>query len=367
MGTRGESPRPLRIAEVIGQLTTGGAEHQLAELVERLDRQRFLPIVYCLSGVCGPVDERLRAKGIDVRSIGSSGPGRARRLAAGLRADGIDLIHSWLFLANSYAFAARLCGARFPLVSSARNCKSQGWAHHLANVAAFGASARIVVNSARVRDYVTRHYRADPRRITIVPNGVDTERFRPPAAPVPGAPVVVTAGRLVAQKNPLLFVRAAALLREAIPQARFVMIGDGPLRASIASAARAAGLGEVLELVGERSDPERYYQGATLFWLTSNWEGLPNVVLEALASGLPAIVTDVGGAREIVSDGSEGFVVPAGDASAIVTTSVALLADPALRSGFAARARRRALDFSLERMVRATERVYAEVLGGGQP
>jgi glycosyltransferase involved in cell wall biosynthesis len=224
-----------------------------------------------------------------------------------------------------------------------------------------------VVNSAEVRDYVARHYRADPRRITVIHNGVDTERFRPAESPVAGPPTVVTAGRLVRQKNLLLFVEAAAALRRRVPQVRFRVIGGGPLGAAVAEASRNAGLDGVLDLMGERSDPERHYRSAALFWLTSDWEGLPNVVLEAMASGLPVVMTDVGGARELVTSGREGFVVPPRDAGAIVAASVPLLEDPVKRAAFAEAARQRALQFSLERMVSATESVYAQVLGAVLP
>jgi glycosyltransferase involved in cell wall biosynthesis len=354
---------PLRIAEVIGQLTIGGAELQLAELAHRLDRTRFEPVVYCLAGSGGPAVERLAADGVVVRLVGAKGPARARRLRERLQADGIALVHSWLFLANSYAWAARLLGTRAPLVTSARNCKSQGWAHHLANMAAFRASAGIVVNSEQVRAYVVRRYRADPRRITVIRNGVDTARFRPADRVATEPPTILTAGRLVAQKNPLLFVAAATALRRRVPEARFRMIGDGPLRPVVLEAVRAAGLEGAFDLPGERSDLEDCYRRAAVFWLTSDWEGLPNVVLEALASGLPVVATDVGGVRELVTSGREGFVVAPGDANAFVEASVRLLEDGEMRATLSSTARRRALEFSFEEMVRGTESVYDAVLG----
>jgi len=354
---------PRRIGAVIGQLTIGGAENQLVELVRGLDRNRFAPFVYSLAESAGPVRERLAAAGVPVRVIGSVGLERARRLAQALRADRIELVHSWLFIANTYAWAACLRGARLPLVTSARNCKSQGWGHHLANVAAFRVSARIIVNSEQVREYVARRYRAPRRLLEVIYNGVDTERFRPGRREGGAAPTIVTAGRLVAQKNPRLFVDAAARLRSRFPEARFVMLGEGPLRGEILARAAAAGLNGSLALPGERADLENVLNEADVFWLTSSWEGLPNVVMEAMACGLPVVATDVGGTRELFASGREGFLVRPGRVDDLVHYGGALLRDATLRQSMGEAARRRAEQFSVRRMVRATEGVYATALG----
>lgn len=362
MTRRGETTAPQAVAQIIGQLTTGGAELQLCELLERLDRRRYLPIVYSLSEARGPAAKRLEEADVPVRYVGSVAVPRARRLAAAMQRDRIALAHSWLFLANTYAWAASWFGSRVVLVTSARNCKSQGRLHHIGNMAAFRHSARVIANSAEVRDYVVRRYRAERDKIEIVHNGVDTERFHAVEMSGDAPPIIVTAGRLVTQKNPQLFVEAAARLRERMPNTRFRMIGEGPLRPLVLAAARAAGLSDAFELMGERCDMEDLLRSARLFWLTSSWEGLPNVVLEAMASGLPVIATDVGGTGELVRSGQEGFLVPPDDADAFARHAVSILRDPALEMRLKAAARRRSLEFSLPRMVAGTESVYARAL-----
>ena len=362
MTENGQGGGRRRIALVIGQLSIGGAEHQLAELMRDLDRERFDPIVYSLASETGAVRARLEGLGVAVRTIGASGLVRARRLAALLRADRVDLVHAWLFIANTYAWAARRLGVRAPLVTSARNCKSQGWVHHAANVAAFRASARIIVNSGEVRDYVVRRYAARPGRIDVVYNAVDTERFRPPAARPNGTLRVITVGRLVAQKNPLLFVEAAARVRQEVAGARFTIVGDGPLRTSIAERARALGLSDALELAGERQDVERLLAESHSFWLTSSWEGLPNVVMEAMACGLPVVASDVGGTRELFASGVEGFLVRPQHAEDFVHYGLELLRDDSLSRQMGAAARSRALQFTRRRMTSAMQAVYDAAL-----
>jgi glycosyltransferase involved in cell wall biosynthesis len=358
-----QANRARRLALVIGQLTVGGAEKQLGELVRGLDRRRFAPHVYSLADAAGAVRGALAALDVPVRTVGGKGAARAWRLKRALEADRIELVHAWLFIANTYAWAARRLGLGAPLVTSARNCKSQGWGHHVANVAAFRSSARILVNAEQVRDYVQRHYAAPADRISVVYNGVDTRRFRPDPAR-PEEPLrVVTIGRLVAQKNPLLFVEAAASVHAAAPGVRFVIVGDGPLRAAVGARARALGVGAAVELPGERADVDEILRGAHLFWLTSSWEGMPNVVLEAMASGVPVVATDVGGTRELIDSGRQGFLVRPDRAEEIVQYALMLIGDRELRARMGESARARALCFSLERMVSGTEAVYAAALG----
>jgi glycosyltransferase involved in cell wall biosynthesis len=361
--TAGEPNGARRVALVIGQLTVGGAEKQLGELVRGLDRGRFAPYVYSLTDAASTVRAYVKALDVPVRTVGGKGIGRALRLVRTLRADRVDLVHAWLFIANTYAFAARLLGLRVPLVTSARNCKSQGWGHHLGNMAAFRGSARILVNAEQVRDYVVQHYAAPASRISVVYNGVDTERFRPAVANGDRPLRIVTIGRLVTQKNPLLFVEAAARVHQADPSVRFTVVGDGPMRATVEEQARALGLGESLELVGERGDVDEVLRAADLFWLTSSWEGMPNVVLEAMASGLPVVATDVGGTRELINSGREGFLVRPYQAEELVHYTLNLVRDRDLRVGFGEAARRRALGFSLPRMVAGTQAVYDAALG----
>lgn len=354
---------PTRVGLIIGQLTVGGAEGQLAQLVRQLDR-RFVPVVYALSAQPAHVRSTLVDSGIEVHEIIGSAPRRAQQLAAALRRDRIDIAHSWLFIANAYAAAAKLLGGRWPLITSARNCKVQGTFSRFANTVAFRLSRRIVVNSGDVESYIVDAYRAPRERICVVQNGIDTERFHPPAGDAAAAHEhIVTVGRLVRQKNHHLFLEAAAQLAALRPAARFTIVGDGPLRQDLQHRAEALGIAERVCFAGERTDVEVLLRQATVFWLTSLWEGMPNVVLEAMASGVPAVVTDVGGTRELIRDGVEGYVVASGKAAPFVEHTARLFEDVALQHALSSAARERALTFSTARMARRLEDLYDDVLG----
>lgn len=358
------APRaPLRIAMVIGQLSTGGAEGQLLALCGALDPAVATPIVYCLSASTEPYGPLLERAGVPVRVLTGHPLRRAGRLRAALAADRIDVVHAWLYIANAYAWAAtRLGGPR--LVTTARNCKRSGGLLDRLNRRAFAASAVIIVNSRQVGDYIASVYGAPADRLTVVYNAIDLDRFQPPPEPRPGHPPrVVMVGRLVQQKNPRLFVAAAAALRARLPDVRFRLVGDGPLRGEIEQAARTAGLADALEMAGERRDVPALLRDADLFWLTSDWEGLPNAVLEAMASGLPVVATDVGGTAELVDAGVEGYVVDAGDRDALVARSLEILADPARHAHMRQAARARAAQFSRAAMAQATQAAYRRAAG----
>lgn len=353
-----------RIGLVIGQLTVGGAEGQLLQVVRRLG-PRFEPVVYSLSARPTALRSTLAEQGVAVREVTGKGLVRAARLAAALRADRVAIAHSWLFIANAYVAAAKLAGAPWQLVTSARNCKVQGRFSRIANAVAFRASARIVVNSADVESYIVREYRAPAGRICVIANGVDTERFRPAAAGADPAPLhVVTVGRLVRQKNHALFLEAARQLLDCGIAARFTIVGDGPLRAELEARAAALGLAAQVTFAGERDDVDAILRTASLFWLTSSWEGMPNVVLEALASGVPVVVTAVSGTRELVESGRQGYIVGLDDAGAIAARSAGILGDPQVRTAMAGAARERALGFSTDAMVAKLEALYDDILGG---
>ncbi len=352
-----------RLGLIIGQLTVGGAEGQLAQLVRQLDR-RFEPIVYALSAQPAHVRSTLVERGVEVREITGSPPARAARLASAMRRDRMDVAHSWLFIANAYAAAATAAGRAWPLITSARNCKVQGRFSRLANTFAFRVSRRIVVNSSDVEKYIIATYHAPAERICVVQNGIDTERFHPHAPDdASDHEHVVTVGRLVRQKNHRLFLEAAAKLAARRPAVHFTIVGDGAMRDELRRLAEELGIAERVQFAGERTDVEVILRQASVFWLTSLWEGMPNVVLEAMASGVPAVVTDVGGTRELVRDGIEGYIVPSGAIDPFVDHTARILEDRALRLMMSRAARERVAAFSTARMARALEALYDDVLG----
>lgn len=227
--------------------------------------------------------------------------------------------------------------------------------------------------SRDLADYLIQRVGVPSERITQVYNGVDTDTFWPsPTGPqvIDGCPfdpsrhwIVGTVGRMQAVKDQVMLARAfvhavelAPALRERL---RLVMVGDGPLRAQVMSVLHAAGLTELAWLPGERSDVAAIMRGLHAFALPSLAEGISNTILEAMASGLPVIATDVGGNADLVVKGQTGDIVAAADPLAMAQRIMYLAQAPDRARVMGAAGRQRVeASFSMQAMVQNYQYVY---------
>jgi glycosyltransferase involved in cell wall biosynthesis len=359
----------VRIGLVIGQLTYGGAESQVFELARRL-AARHTVIVYCLSTATVPYGDRLREAGVTVRVIAARGRldvSRVLRLAQWLRRDEIELAHAFLFIASAYTYLATRLARGVRLVASARNCKAEPNALRRAVMKrAFRHASAVICNSREAADFAAEHYSAEPRRTRVVYNGVDAERFDVPRTAHPGIRIG-TVGRIEAQKNLRVFLRAAAEVASSHTDVAFVVAGEGALRGTMESLAGELGLRTKVSFLGPVSDVPHLLASLDQFWLTSDYEGTPNVVLEAMAAGLPVIATAVGGTPEILEDGRTGILVAPRAVASVVAASRRLLDNPSDTAALGERARAAVKQrFSIAAMTLATEAVYREVAGGAE-
>jgi len=254
-------------------------------------------------------------------------------------------------------------------VTSARNCKPEPNPVRRAVLRrAFRASARILCNSREMARYAESYYGAPAGRTSVVLNGVDVERFNIDRREHEGL-VIGTIGRVERQKNLDAFLDAAAIVHESRPDAHFVIVGEGSLRAHYQGEVSRRGLDGVVSLPGTRADVPKFLAGLDQFWLTSDWEGTPNVVLEAMAAGVAVIATRVGGTPEVLDDGDTGILVQAGDAVAVAAASLRLAGDREASEAMGRRARTSARSrFSIPAMVTATTALYDSALRvGGLP
>lgn len=354
----------MRIIQAITGLDRGGAEKNLVLLVRHLDRSRFEPEVVCLRPR-GPWADALEAEGVRLHVVGATGPADIGRLAASTalaRRRGAALVHGWMFHGNLWArIAARRAGV--PCLASLRVAEREKTWHVLLDRWTRGLVDLYTVNSEALARFARERHGVPDERIAVVPNACDVPQAPDPAARAAlrarlglgRGPVVVTVGRLHVQKDPLLFVEIAARV-----DARFVWVGDGPMREE--AARRAAGR---VTFVGARADVADWLAAADLFLFTSRWEGLPNAVLEAMAAGLPVVSTDFDGADEVVRPGT-GTIVPGRDPAAIAAAVRAYLEDAEGRAA-AGRAGRRLVEalYAPAKMARAYEALYERLVGEG--
>ena len=176
-------------------------------------------------------------------------------------------------------------------------------------------------------------------------------------------PLGVMIGRLVPQKNHDRFIRAATVVAERLPDARFLILGDGPLRSEIEAKVRAAGLAERVRLTGVRPDARDLIARSDALVFSSDWEGLSIAALEALAAGVPVVSTDVEGMRELLAGGA-GVTAPLDDGTALGERIAEVLSDPERRDGMGAAGKALvAAEFSPARMTDAYEALYYELTG----
>ncbi|MGN6431331.1 MAG: glycosyltransferase [Gaiellaceae bacterium] len=225
-----------------------------------------------------------------------------------------------------------------------------------------GCAVIVVMGPASRAALIDRGVPAD--RVAIVPGGVNRERFSRSNGAKP-LYQLVTAGRLIPTKQTLHFVRAFARLRARRPELRAAVLGDGPLADAVRAEAKQLGVDEAIDFLGFRHDIEDVYAQSEIFVLTSRNEGLSLAMLEAMASGLTVVVSDVGEARVVVEDGQSGYLFPAGDLDTLVARLERLLDDPALRGRLAVAAERNALRVAdYRRIADAYRRILVE---NGEP
>jgi glycosyltransferase involved in cell wall biosynthesis len=359
----GRAAGPLRVALIAGTLTQGGAEKQLVYMTRALQRSGVDVRVYALTR--GEFyDAALRASGIAPVWVGRLGspPLRIAAIAAALRDFRPHVVQATHFYVNLYVSAvASLYGA--VAIGAVRN-------DTLFDVAANGrwgswllrAPRALLVNSHAAR----RNAEAlgvDPLAIHVLPNAISLLDFdagapsgeRPMERPMRAHPqplTVAAAGRLVPAKRFDRFLEALALARREIPELGGVLIGDGPERDALRTAAEAHGLlPDGVRFLGRRDDIPALLRGATMYALTSDHEGFPNVVMEAMAAGLPVITTPAGDAGVVVEDEVTGYVVPASDVGGMAERMVRLARSPELRRRFGDAGRRRVEEeYSFERL-----------------
>jgi len=368
-----------RVLHLINTAEVGGGGEHLRLLTRGLALWGFGSEV--VTGRDGPAGERLRQGGVPVTAVGPLGPasvGPLARLVREIRPDVLHLHGSRAGLVG--AIAARQAGVG-PVIYTAHAFSF----HRLGPPGTRWLFAGLERLTCAQVDRVICLTHADlaaaarfgiaVRHFTVVPNGIDAAQFdgvpdgRAALGFSPTTPVVGLVARFVPQKDPLTFVRMARAVADAAPHARFLIVGDGPLRGRVETAVRDLGLADRVILTGFRDDVPSLLRSMDVLVVPSRWEGLPLVVLEAMAVSRPVVATHLPSIAEIVVDGDTGLLVREGDAAGLARAVLGLVTDGAAAAAMGARGRRRVeQEFSLSRMVEGTLDVYRAALAArGKP
>jgi glycosyltransferase involved in cell wall biosynthesis len=358
---------PARLVLLLQDLKFGGTQRQTLELARRLDPARFQVEIWVLTAG-DDLTSLARDWGIPVVQLARQAvvaPLALMNLWRRLHRHPPDLLMLLTVVPNIWG---RILGrlARVPVIVG--NCRGGGapWRQHEWLLWPF--MDHLLCNTAALKTELVQRYGIPPAKITVILNGVDTEFYRPcPAGPRPGPPVILSVARLVPDKDHDTLIAAFGQVAAAFPQAELWLLGNGPRREAIeALAARTLPPGRVRFWPGQ-PDIRAFLHQACLLVLSSRYEALPNVVLEAMAAGLPVAATRVGGLPELVVPGRTGWLVPPGDAPALAAAMSQALGDAEAREALGRTGREIAVrDFSLEAMTHRYETVLSNLLQEGR-
>jgi glycosyltransferase involved in cell wall biosynthesis len=369
--TSASTPGAIRIAFVMHVMQVAGAEVLVAETIRALGN-RLDPVIFCLDAI-GPLGEALQSQGVPVVSFGRR-PGYdwrvAWQMARELRRRRIQVIHAHQYTPFFYSALARVLaggrprliftehGRHYPdVVRPVRRHVNRWLLSHLVTqtnaVCAFSATAlREVDGFSGVQ-------------VGVIENGIQLDRYAGHldstlARQRVGVPAdrryIVNVARLHPVKDQATLIDGFRVVAPAHPDVDLLLAGDGPLRAELEQRVRQLNLGDRVHFLGVRDDVPSVLAAADVFCLTSVSEAASLTLLEAMGSGLPVVVTNVGGNPEIVRDSVEGLLVPRGDANAVGRALLQILDDPGLAARLGAAGAERVRQ--LYRLDRTIERYY---------
>ncbi len=369
----------MNLVHLTASTLFGGPERQMLGLAHALAGEcRSVFLSFAEGGRCRAFLDEAREQGFAAAALVHDTPHLAaavRELAAFLRRDQTDVL-----LCNGYkaSLLGRIAARRegVPVVAVSRGWTAESW-----KVRLYEALDRInlrwmdrVVCVSEGQAAKVRRAGVPDQRIVVIRNAVCADRFDSPDSayrgrllalfPEPPCRVIGAAGRLSPEKGFAVLVEAARRVLREDPAAGVVLFGDGPERDALARQIEAAGLAGRFVLAGFRGDLDRYIPWLDLMVLPSYTEGLPNVVLEACAAGVPVVATAVGGTPEVIEDGANGYLAPPGDAATLAACLLAALDSEDARRDMGECGRRRVREeFTFEAQAAQYLRLFAALTG----
>ena len=370
-----------RVLQLIGSFHNGGSERQAVSLTRLLKEDASVDV-----SVAVLKNEGSLRREIDELDLGDipqfpltsffrpSFLRQTRALAEYLRSNKIGVIHTHDFYTNVIGMAAAASAGTFARIASKRETegvrtKGQDRVERLA----FGAASKIVVNSAAVQAHLSKRGLKESR-LELIHNGVDVAAFdaarsranevrRMLDLPEDRKLVTAVANLRHDVKNIPMFLRAVDRVTEEVSNARFVIAGEGEKKVDLEAMAVQLGIEQFTYFVGRCDDVPGLLAASSVCVLPSKAEGFSNSVLEYMAAGKPVVVTDVGGASEVVVENENGYLVPSDDDKKMAERIIELLKDEDKATSFGAAARERvASDFSTDRQLEKTLDLYHRLL-----
>jgi glycosyltransferase involved in cell wall biosynthesis len=365
----------------VTDLTRDGAQRQLLELVKGLNKERFSPIVLSLNPGGVMEEEFKQVPGLKLICLKRNNRldvlGNLLRVARIIRREKANVVQPFLTPATFYGLlAAMVSGTPVKIVTeraSAGRSKT-GFGYRLYLKAEDMLSRRAdwaVANSKAGAEFLVQRG-INVARVKVIYNGLNLDRLTASQESIeqvrrrlnvpPGGKVVGMMARMFPQKRHDIFLRAAAIVSAEIPETRFALVGDGPLKDSLEALSRELGIASRVTFLGEQRDVAPYVSAFDIATHISEAEGCSNSILEAMALGKPVVATDVGGNRELIDNGETGILVPM-DENAAAKAIIYLIYDHDAALKIAQKAMNKSLnDFSMTNMVKQYESLCEQAL-----
>ncbi len=361
-----------KICWIIPTLDEGGAEKQLCLLAQGINRDLFEPLVITLTR-CGPRKALLDSAGVPVIEINKRGKLDLFawfRLVKAIKNFSPDVVHTWIFAANTYGRAAAL-RCKVPVVFGGERCVDP-WKTMLHNVIDRYLARRtngVITNSQGVVDFYAQRG-MDSQKFFVIPNGIGpteapaisrleacnrmgvaTDRF-----------LIGTVGRLWLQKGHKDMIWAGEMTRVLHENTTFVIIGDGPEREHLEHYRDQVKAAKEVRFLGHRSDAAQLIPHFDLYWNASHYEGQSNSILEAMLAKVPVIASDIAGNRDLVQHDQTGLLFPVSDVGSLMKSTARLIESKEWRERLANNAFDRVVnEFSIAKMVTRHEELYSRI------
>lgn len=367
------TPKKRKIWHLTFDMRIGGAEQVIATLVQGIDKTRFDVGILCLEKDLGPLGQKLREEGCPILNLDRS-PGfdlsLVRQIQQLILSESIAVLHCHQYTPYIYGVLGALgTGCKVIFTEHGRfhpDCRK--FKRILLNPLLCRLTASVTAISSATREALVVYENFPRQQIQVIYNGITASRFACPAnimtresLGIPDdATVLGTVARLDPIKNQPMMLKALKEVLKTQPKTFLLIVGDGPERNTLTELAKALDVTEYVRFTGYQVEVQRYYPLMDIFLLTSFSEGTAMTLLEAMASSLPCIVTNVGGNPEIVLDDVSGFVIASDDAVALAEKITQCQGNEELLNRLGRAGRQRFLEnFTSEKMVQSFETLYS--------
>jgi len=330
-----------KICYIIGTLVPGGAEKQLYYLIRYLDKTKFQPVLIALRG--GNMENDFR-KVVKTKIIGKRwkiDPFFFFNLYRSIKEEKPDILHTFMFTSNTWG---RICGIllKIPVIVVSERSMDlwKKWYHFKIDMALGKFTKKILCVSEEVKNYYLRKTGLPENKFAVIENGIDLKmiekvEYRKELREELGIKeeyfVILTGGRLCKEKSIDILLSVVPELRKEIKNLKILIAGEGEEKRNLMEVVRKLRIENSVIFIGFRKNIVSIIKISDIVVLTSKWEGMPNLILEGMTLKKAVISTDVGGSKEIIKDGINGFLLKYGDKNALVDKILYLYKNPGIR------------------------------------